>query len=539
MLPSGSGGHLRCVVNHEARSGMKAVGAAPVPADYLQELRVEIAPWLSVLGLFSGDVVDELAVAMVDFLHDRKLDAGSHTAGHVKRVLLELASGSRMDAKLTVMDEFELGVFFGELPGASVELSIDDGERHRRVLSEDNVLFSTAFKTLTRLGDDGVPSAGLVYRRRAETIADRIPPDASPGELADFIAGLSTIVLEGSETRARKSRRIGLIVDRLVAVGSLGNASVSSALEMHFAGLDLTGQAALAGEIAHLCLDDADAAGGLPHALARFVFDEFLDNVAPSERRSLLRLFARCFPDALAGFAGVLAEQIDCQYRLEDDARSARRDARRWHEAHAGWKLIDGVLEIVWPDPGKGMGPRQRDAVAEIVRSILAFFGDGDPLEPAEARAAKRGSRNRRQMTDIGLESAVVANIANVSVNGEHVAVLAALRSAIHKLDVVLRVLDRRALFELEPNASTDCEVRTELDKLRRTIGALQLWRRELTHKRQRGEYERDALSEPRVIGARIPLPRMPQVKAEGLAGNEAAIRKVVAAAHVLIPHIS
>ncbi|MEX4008483.1 hypothetical protein [Neoaquamicrobium sediminum] len=517
---------------------MMAGRSAPLPDDYLQELRDEIAPWLRVLGLFPGDVVDELAAAMVDFLHCRKLDAGSHTAGTVKRVLLELATDSRIDAKLTIMDEFVLGAFFGEVPGASIELSIGGGGQHRRLLPEGEAPFAATFKTLSRLGDDGIPSTGVVYRRRAETLADRIPPDASPGDLAGFVAGLATIVLEGAGTSARKTRRIGSIADRLVAVGSPGDTSVSSALGSHFAGLDLPGQAAFIGEIAPPCLEDA-AAKGLSDALVRLIFQELLDHVASSERRALLRLFARFFPDALTGFAGLLAERVELQYRLENDARSARRDARRWHEAHAGWKLIDAVLEIVWPDPGKGMGRRERAAGVEIVRAMMAFFGGGDQADDDGDKAAKRGSRIRRQVTDEGLQSAYVANVANVSVNREHVDVLASLRSVIHKLDIVLGVLDRRALFELEPNSSSDPAVRKELDELRCAIGALQLWRRELTYKRQRGEYERDASSEPRATGARVVLPRMPQVKAEGMAENETAIRKIVAAAQVLVPDIS
>jgi len=129
--------------------------------------------------------------------------------------------------------------------------------------------------------------------------------------------------------------------------------------------------------------------------------------------------------------------------------------------------------------------------------------------------------------------------MANVFVNREHVAMLASLRSAIHKLDIVLGVLDRRALFELEPVYRTNPDARTELEELRRTIAALQLWRRELIHKRQRGEYERAAQSEPRATGARIVLPRMPQVGAEALTVDEAAIRKIVAAAQALMPRAS
>ncbi|MGE0768542.1 MAG: hypothetical protein AB7L90_18985 [Hyphomicrobiaceae bacterium] len=512
--------------------GMTAGDSASLPDDYLQELRDEIAPWLRVLGLFPGDVVDELAAAMVDFLHYRKLDAGSHTAGTVKRVLLELASGSRVDAKLKIMDEFVLDAFFGEIPGAGIELSIDGGQ-NRRLLSEGEAHLAAAFKTLTRLGDDDTPSTGVVYRRRAETIADLIPSVVSPNDLAGFVAGLATIVLNGDGTPARKARRMGLVAANLVAVGSLRNTSVSSALGSHFAGLDLPGQAAFIGEIAPPCLEDADAQG-LSHALVHLTFAEFLDHIAPSERRAVLKLFARFFPDALTGFAKVLAERVELQYRLENDARSARRDSRRWHEAHAGWKLIDAVLEIVWPDPGKQMGPRQRDAVVGIVRAVIAFFDGGD-----QPKAVVRGSRKRRQTTDEGVEDADVANVANVSVNGEHVTVLAALRSAIHKLDTVLHVFDRRALFELEPSAKTDPDARQELEELRRTINALQLWRRELVERRRQGDYERMKLSEPRATGARITLPRMPQVKAEGLAEDGTAIWKIVAAAQVLVPDIS
>ena len=512
--------------------------ANPLPREYLAELREELGPWLTTLGLRPGDVIDELAVVTADFLRNRKLDAGSHTAGHVKRDLLELATlpPDRIVARLMILNEFALGVFFGEMPGASVELSIDGGEKHRRLLPEDGALLAAASKTLTRLGDKCMPATGLVYRRRAETIADRIPSNAPPGELADFVAGLADIILEGSGTPAQKTRRIGLIADRLVKVGSLGNVPVQTALDTYFAELDLPGQAAFIVEIVRPCLEDADAAGGRPNALAQLIFREFLVHVASSERRQTLMLFARAFPGALSNFARVLAEQIDSQYRLQKDARSARRDARRWHKAHAGWRLIDAVLEIVWPDVAKEMGPRQREAVVEIVRGLIVFLDGADLQLRAGGDAAKRSIRTRERLTEEGRERADVANVANFSVNIEHVAVLAALRSAIHKLDTVLGVLDRRALFELEPTSHKDPEARRLLDELRRSIGVIQLWRRELTHKRQFGEYDRASLHEPRATGARIALPRMPQVKAEGLAENEAAIRKIVDAAQALVP---
>src|SRR5690606_25645112 len=156
--------------------------------------------------------------------------------------------------------------------------------------------------------------------------------------------------------------------------------------------------------------EDADAAGGRSNALARLIFREFLGHVVSSERRPTMMLFARAFPGALSDFARVLAEQIDSQYRLQEDARSARRDARRWHEAHAGWKLIDAVLEIVWPDVGKEMGPRQRDAVVEIVRGLIVFLDGADLQLRAGGDAAKRSIRTRERLTEEGRERADVAN---------------------------------------------------------------------------------------------------------------------------------
>lgn len=511
--------------------GMNAAGSDLLPRNYLPEFRKRIERQLKILGLSTHDVVDELAIAGLNFLRNREIDQQSRTAGHLKRELVELASGSRMDGKLRIMHEFGLGAFFGEMPGAAVELSIDGGDRHRCLLPDSNALLAGAFKTLSRLGDDGEPSTGLVYRRRADTIADQIPPEASIEELSEFLAGLATIIREGADFPARKGRRIGLIADRLVAVGSVGSATLCTALDVHLGSLDLDGRTTFVTEIARLCLEEAAAAGGLAHGLAQLIFEEFLDRITSGERRPTLMLFARCFPDALADFARVLAEQYDRQYRLQNDARAARRDARRWHEAHAGWKLIDDVLEVVWPSSGQELNPRQREAVFDIVREIIAFVGQG---QPGRAQPVQR----KRQVDGV-LEIDDVANVANVSVNREHVAVLASLRSAIHKLDTVLCVLDRRALFELEPNFRVDPDARRELEGLRRTIGALQLWRGELVHKWQRGEYERATSDEPRAIGARIALPRMPQVKAETLAEDEVAIQKIATAAQVLIPRIS
>lgn len=516
-----------------SRSSMKASGSDPLPQEYLPEFRGRIERELKILGLSTTAVTEDLTIAGLNFRQNRKLDQRSLTAGYLKRELLELASrrGSAIPGKLSILGELELGTFFGETPGAAVELSVDGGDRHRRLLPDDGAILGAAFKTLSRLGDDGVPSTGLVYRRRIDTIADHIPLDASVEELSEFLAGLATIIRDSADFPARKGCRIGLIANRLVAVGSMGSATLCTALDAHFGSLDLDGRTAFVTEIARPCLEEAAGAGGVARGFAQVIFEEFLGRITSGERRATLMLFACCFPDAFANFSRILADRVDCQYRLQNATRAARRDARRWHEAHAGWKLIDDVLEAVWPDAGKSLAPRQRDAVFAIAEAINEFFGGSQPDHPKPTQ--------RRRLVDGTWESDDVANVANVSVNREHVTLLASLRSSIHKLDTVLRVLDRRALFELEPNSHKDPDARKELEELRHAIATLQVWRGELVEKRRQGDYEHMQLAEPRATGARIALPRIPQVKTGALAEDEVAIQKVVTAAQVLIPRIS
>lgn len=74
------------------------------------------------------------------------------------------------------------------MPGASIELSIDN-ETHLRLLPDDEDLVSASIKTLVRHGDNGVAPTGLVYRRRTNGIAGRIPQDASMEDLARLLTG--------------------------------------------------------------------------------------------------------------------------------------------------------------------------------------------------------------------------------------------------------------------------------------------------------------------------------------------------------------
>lgn len=328
-----------------------------------------------------------------------------------------------------------------------------------------------------------------------------------------------------------------MIAGPLLVTGSLGSETILRALLEHLSGNAADERISVLEEIAPLCLKDIeDVSSGGARALACHILQQIADQATAIERRQVLLLFARIFPEALASFARLLAGRIDQHYRMEQSPRVGRLDARRWHEAHAGWKLIDEVLDAVAALKRKEPGPQERKAVTSIVWEIIAFANEIRPPveQPARRRTGPvRGDKESR-ISAAGDDDRV-PNVGNHMVNEDHVKQLIGLRNAIGKIDVVLGILDRKALFDLEPRSFADADARRELADLRQSIDALQLLRRALEQARERGEYERVPLTEPRATGARVAVPRMPQVKAEALAaGDEAVIAKIVAAAQVL-----
>lgn len=506
--------------------------------DAITKFRENVEFHLSILGASADRTIAELLLAARNFQSNCVLDAQSKAASHLKRELAELAgmSGPALERRIAALGEFEWSAFFGEMPGAMVELSID-GVHHRRLLPDDERLVGASFKTLARHGDDGVAPTGLVHRRRSDGLAGCIPHDASIEDLARLLAGLAGMALDPSMTTERQDHLFSLVVGPLLAAGSLGDGALLRALTERLAKATPDERFVLLEEIAPLCLQDVDEAStGGGRALACLVLQEVAGQAWAAERKQLLMLLARIFPQALAGYAGVLADRVDTQYRLEQSPRSGRRDARRWHEAHAGWKLIDEVLDVVWPTERREPGWQERNAVVSILWQIIAFADEGQRRpKPPTRRVARPDSKDRHGTIKAAGDHDEVPNVGNHMVNEDHVKQLIALRGVIGKIDVVLGILDRKALFELEPTACTDTHARRELADLRRDIDALQSWRRELEHKRERGEYERVKLTEPRATGARVLVLRTPQVKTEALAaGDEVAIAKIVAAAHAM-----
>lgn len=539
MSPNASVGLPRCVLQEAAWIVDRPVSDITWPSkEENASFRENIEPHLSFLHISTDRVIADLVLATRNFIRNRELDERSETAGHLKRDLLDLAdrTGSGLERWLTERKDFQLALFFGAMPGASIELSID-GEDHVRLLSDDDRLVAASVKSLTRVGDDGMASTGLVHRRRVAGLGEQIPHDAPIDEMARLLSGLARIAPESGAMRHRHDHLFAMIAGPLLVAGSLGSAAIFRALLEQLSEAAAGERIAVLEEIIPLCLRDIeDVSASGAHALACQIVQAIADQAAATERRQMLLLFARIFPEALAGFARVLAWRIDPHYRLEQSPRSGRRDARRWHEAHAGWKLIDEVLDAVSTTKRNGPGSQERKAITSIVWEIIAFAnGIRPPAEPPARRrtGSVRGDKGGR-IRAVG-DDERVPNVGNHMVNEDHVKQLIRLRNAIGNIDVVLGILDRKALFDLEPRSFADPDARCELADLRQSIAALQLWRRELEHVRERGEYERVQLTEPRATGARVAVPRMPQVKAEALAiGDEAAIAKIIAAAQVL-----
>lgn len=519
-----------------------------IPGNSWDEFCEDIEPHLKVLDVLPGNVKAELFAATGTFLDNRSLDEKACTVGHLRQELLDLASLSapRLELRLAALTGFELAAFFSEMPGAAIKLSIKSGDgrngkRHARLLPEKRSLFGAAFKTLTRLGDNDAAPTGLVYRRHADTIADHVLASASIEDLSRLVAGLAGLIVEGAEPDERKERRIGWIANRLLLAGSLGSGAIYSALVIRFREFVLAEKAAFVAEIALPCLEDAEVAGGAASALAKLILEEFLKYAPASERRSILILLARTSPDAFAEFAQLLADRLKAQYRLEakpqdgeENAKwSGRLDARRWYEAHAGWKLIDDVLDVIWPTERYEPDRKQRVAITAIVQHIIVFADEG--FAGKTKTPGKAGGGDGRRLIRAAGDNEQAVTTANRTANSEHVKKLIALRSGIQKLDIVLGILDRRALFELEPKSRSCPQAAQELGELWPTIDALQLWRCQLEDKREFGDYERVNFSEPRATGARIQIPRMPQVKSRTLAGDEAAIAKIITAAQPLL----
>lgn len=538
VSPNASAGLPRCALREAARIVDRSASDIAWPSkDEITSFRENIEHHLSVAGISTDRITVDLVLAARNFIRNRELDDGSETAGHLKRDLLDLAgrTGPKLERWLSERKDFQLALFFGAMPGASIELSID-GKNHVRLLPDDASLVAASVKTLTRVGDDGVAPTGFVRRRRVAGLGERIPHDTPIDEMARFLSGLARIAPASGAMSHRHNHLFAMIAGPLLVAGSLGSETIFRALLEQLSGAAFDERIAVLEEIAPLCLRDIeDVSAGGAHALARYILQEIADQATATERRQALLLFARIFPEALADFARVLAGRIDQHYRLEQSPRLGRLDARRWHEAHAGWKLIDEVLDAISETNGKEPGQRERKAVTSIVWEIIAFANEIRPPEEPPRRGTGPVREDKRGRISAAGDDHTVPNVGNHMVNEDHVKQLIGLRNAIGKIDVVLGILDRKALFDLEPRSVADADARREVGDLRQNIDALQVWRRALEQVREQGDYERGRPTEPRATGARVAVPRMPQVKAEALAaGDETAIAKIVAAAQVL-----
>lgn len=348
---SGSGAHRRSVCRAVRAMDSWISNLARPPAKDIEDWNSELERNLAILDVRARDAICDLELAVWNFLRNRSLAERSKRAGHLKNELADLAklSGNAVALRFGRLDSFELDPFFGIMPGASIELSIDN-KAHLRLLPDDDALLAASVKTQVRHGDNGIAPTGLLYLRRSTGIAGRILKNASMDELARFLMGLAGIGAEPDIPMHRREQLLLLVGRHLLVAGSLGSSMLFRALDDELATATFDEKLALLDDIVLLCLQDVEDMTGSAHALASVIFAKVADWALPAERKRILLLYSQLFSREFADFASVLSKRVDTQYRLEESVRSGRRDARRWHEAHAGWLLIDEVLRPKrWP----------------------------------------------------------------------------------------------------------------------------------------------------------------------------------------------
>lgn len=247
------------------------------PADEIAVWREHLQRPLSALGLSTDQVIADLKFATRNFLRNRAWDEQSRTAGYLKRELADLGalSGEALPRRLAALGNLELAPFFGAMPGASIELSIDN-KAHLRLLPDDKDLVSASIKTLVRHGDHGIAPTGLVYRRRSNGVAGRIPQDASMEDLAHFLTGLVGIGALPVIPIQRRDHLLAMVAGHLLRAGSFGSATLFRPIADRLSSATFDEQMVLLDEIALLCLQDFQDMTGLAQALA--IWSGFTDS---------------------------------------------------------------------------------------------------------------------------------------------------------------------------------------------------------------------------------------------------------------------
>lgn len=490
--------------------------------NYLGKIRGHIA---KAIGEHGGDhvptlrheaILHDLEVAAIRFRQNRRLDDAARTDRDLVEELKDFAkrSDAEMTKRLTQLPAAVVDALCGVFPGHRLEVvqsgtSDSEGNPRGHLLPDDDDLLAETLKNLWRSPAKG-SGRGLAILRRTEQIAECIPVSVTSRMLCDLIGKIVDVIEASALGKFQIPASLISLSEPFLRAGSKGSPI------LHQAAVNLYREAvadqtlgAVMRETLPLIIQDLDTwiegVDGVAREVCIRAITRVLDEVSTADRRRVLQAIQALDPQAFRAFCQRLTGAISQQYGGEGDQRGKERNSRRWSEAHAGWHLIVDVLETAWPPEFGSLDNRSKPAVIELIQATIDF---ADPSLPVGSGIKDRVPKDAITTS----EREDVHNRANAAVNAEHVSDIASMRLAVFELNATMATLDRELVWTIERIPNPDPAMKERAQHLRRTVEALQTWRRELTRRLRQGDYQKGAAGRKRkrATGPKIEIPVVP-----------------------------
>ena len=520
LLPGGDQSTLEKAVKKYLKAVARHVAATPPPKD-----RDIIAT-----ECMSGDVKVITAILMtiaLDFLSNRKQDDLSWTDHNLVSELehLEHCSSDEIGKRMRHLPKQVVDALCGLFPGHRYELETynpaDDGELDRRgsenievqaenggeisrpryLQHDDHALRAATVKNLSRNETEG-----LLKLRQVEPVFS-IPDNVTTEELSSLVTRIITTVFATENDRKSKNIMLFRFIEPFIFYDNHENKKFyDTVLNSLICASTDPDWRQLVREFITCSLHDLDdqteSTSGCARRVTIISITRLLDQASLPVRRAILSILASTYPAEFRGSVTRLIDMISCQYGGGVRQRGKARETRRWSMPHAAWKLIVDALDAIWPPY---LGPFDRyskPAVMDILEATLSY---ADPSLPKDSQIRDHIPKDEI----VTSEREGVHNLPNASINPEHVSQIASIRLAIFDLNGIMQKLDRELLYEIEPRQESDEATRQEAQELRRTLEALQTWRRELEERLRQGDYQKGAIGRDRAraSGPRIDVP--------------------------------
>lgn len=489
---------------------------------YLGKIRGHIA---KAIGEHRGDnvpilrheaILNDLEAAAIRFRQNRRLDDAARTDRDLVEELKDFAkrSDTEMTIRLALLPATVVDALCGVFPGHRLQVvpyrvSDQGSSSGGYLLPDDDALLTETLKNLWRSPADG-PGRGQVMLRRTERIAECIPVSATSGMLCHLIGKIVDAIEASASCKLQIHANLTCLSEPFLRAGSKGSPI------LHQAAVNLYREAAadqtlgaVMRETLPLIIQDMDTwiegVDGVAREVCIRAITRLLDEVSTADRRRVLQAIQGLDTQAFRACCQRLTGAISLQYGGEGEQRGKERDTRRWSEAHAGWHLIVEVLETAWPPELGSLDNRSKPAVIELIQATMDF---ADPSLPVGSGIKDRVPKDAITTS----EREDVHNRANAAVNAEHVSDIASMRLAVFELNSIMAALDRELLWKTERISNPDPAEKERAQHLRRTVEALQTWRRELTRRLRQGDYLKGAAGRKRkrATGPKIEIPVVP-----------------------------